>query len=95
MKLVYAASAMADLERIYDYQARNWPGVRKPFEEALARIEQRILVFPKSAPAYGRGTNVRVATFSRYPYRLFYRIGEENIEIIHIRNTSRKPLHRK
>jgi len=36
---------------------------------------------------------VRVVAFVDLPYRLFYRVNEETIEVLAIRHTSRRPLH--
>ena len=34
---------------------------------------------------------VRVIFIRRYPYRLFYRVRDDGLEILHIRHTSRQP----
>ena len=36
---------------------------------------------------------MRVAAFVDFPYRLFYRVNEETIEVLAIRHTSRKPAY--
>jgi plasmid stabilization system protein ParE len=35
---------------------------------------------------------VRVAFSTRYPYRIYYRIGPDEIVILHIRHAARRPL---
>ena len=93
MRLEYTANALADLQEIADYQRTHWPSARKPFEAQLARIEQRLLMFPQSAAELAERPGVRCVCFTRYPYRLFYQVADGTIEILHIHNTSRKPWY--
>jgi plasmid stabilization system protein ParE len=34
---------------------------------------------------------VRVVPLIRYPYKIFYRIADDTVRILHIRHTSRRP----
>jgi toxin ParE1/3/4 len=58
-----------------------------------ARIEQvitRLASNPLSAPAVTERPEVRMALVLRYPYKIFYRISGDAIEILHIRHTVRR-----
>ncbi|MBV8440344.1 MAG: type II toxin-antitoxin system RelE/ParE family toxin [Hyphomicrobiales bacterium] len=75
------ASGLADLESIEDYLRREWPKPRAPFEARLTAIEQRIVMFPLSAPRIQQRPEVLVVAFVEFPYRLFYRIEGDSIGI--------------
>jgi plasmid stabilization system protein ParE len=47
----------------------------------------------RTAPEVAERPGVRVAAFVDFPYRLFYRVNEETIEVLAIRHTSRRPLY--
>ncbi len=93
MRIRYAESALADLDAIHDYQAAHWPRARAAFEARLTAIESRVLQFPNGAPEVAERPGVRVAAFVDFPYRLFYRVNEETIEVLAIRHTSRRPVY--
>ncbi|MBX9778657.1 MAG: type II toxin-antitoxin system RelE/ParE family toxin [Xanthobacteraceae bacterium] len=46
--------------------------------------------FP-SKPKWREHEDIRAAVVRRYPYRIFYTITTDAIEILHIRHTSRRP----
>jgi toxin ParE1/3/4 len=50
-----------------------------------------VSAWPEVAPAVKLVSDIRVVTLSRYPYRIFYRIKPDVIEILHIRHASRAP----
>jgi toxin ParE1/3/4 len=88
MKVRYTPAAFADRERILDYlRERSAGGARNvagSIREAIAQL--------KDHPESGYRTdnpNVRVKFVVRYPYKRFYRVRDE-IEILHIRHTSRR-----
>jgi plasmid stabilization system protein ParE len=91
MRLRYADSALADLDAIHEYQVAHWATARATFEARLTAIEKRVLQFPHSAPEVSERPGVRVVAFIDLPYRLFYRVSEEAIEVLAIRHTSREP----
>lgn len=37
--------------------------------------------------------NVRVLFVGRYPYKFFYRVRGDTVEVLHIRHTSRFPIN--
>jgi plasmid stabilization system protein ParE len=91
MRIRYADSALADLDAIHEYQAVHLPAARAAFEARLTAIEKRVLQFPRGAPEVAERPGVRVVAFVDLPYRLFYRVNAETIEVLAIRHTSRKP----
>ena len=87
----WTAGALADLKSIESYQELHWPKSRAAFEARLTAIERRIVEFPLSASEVEQRPNVRVVAFVDFPYRLFYRVESDAIEVLAIRHTSRRP----
>jgi len=92
MKVVYSKRALADLEQIADYYVAHASrtiaeSIGHQFETVINRIARN----PESAPRVSQRTQVRAATVNRYPFRIFYRLNDDTIDILHIRHTSRRP----
>lgn len=92
MKIVYAEAALVDLDEIYAYQTTHWPASRAPFAARLEEIHQLILDHPFSAPRIAQRPSVRVIGVSPYPYRLFYTLVGERIEVLRVYHVSRRQL---
>jgi plasmid stabilization system protein ParE len=90
MKVVYTDNAVQDLADILEYIATNFPSAYPPFEVRLRAVEQRIGRWPRSVRMVAERPGVRVVPLIRYPYKIFYRVTEEAIELLHIRHTSRQ-----
>jgi toxin ParE1/3/4 len=90
MKVRFSPRAFADREQIFEYlHARSPSGARN----VLASIREAIAQLADQ-PHSGYPTNdpeVRVKFVVRYPYKIFYRVRDDLIEIVHIRHTSRRP----
>jgi toxin ParE1/3/4 len=91
MKIVFTETALSDLNQIFEYLASNYPTLVGPVEQRINSVLARLQDWPESARKVTQRTNVRVAPLIRYPYRIFYRITNETVEIVHIRHTSRRP----
>jgi plasmid stabilization system protein ParE len=86
----WTAGALAELISIESYQRVHWPEARASFERRLTAVERRIAEFPLSAPEVAQRSGVRVAAFIEFPYRLFYSVGSDGVNILSIRHTSRR-----
>jgi toxin ParE1/3/4 len=92
MRLVYSSRALADLEQIANYYADHASQtVAAAIGRQLETVIGRIALNPESAPRVAQRAQVRVATVARYPFRIFYRVNDESIGILHVRHTSRPP----
>ena len=91
MKVVMHPSVHSDLELILEWLNSERPGVVSLFLRQIDEAVARIAVWPRLAPTVGLGNDVRVITLSHYPYRIFYRVGSDAVEILHVRHTSRAP----
>jgi toxin ParE1/3/4 len=90
MKVRYTLRAFAERERIFDYlDVRNPKAAR----EVVGLIKQRIEELGEQ-PHKGRRTNrpgIYTVWITPYRYRVFYRIDDDEVVIIKIRHTSRRP----
>jgi plasmid stabilization system protein ParE len=88
MRVRYTPAAFSDRERIIAYlRERSLSGasnVAASIREAIAQLEEH----PESGYRTDN-SDVRVKFIVRYPYKIFYRVRDE-IEILHIRHTSRR-----
>jgi toxin ParE1/3/4 len=89
MRVRYTPEAFSDRERILEYlKGRSASGSRNVavgIREAVAQLG--------SQPRSGYQTDypgVRVIFVARYPYKIFYRVRDDVVEILHIRHTSRR-----
>jgi len=90
MKVRYTTDAFADRERIFEYLRERSPsGARN----VMASIRDAVRLLGEQ-PYSGYKTDdpeVRVKFVIRYPYKIFYRVRDDVVEIAHIRHTSRRP----
>ena len=91
MKVVYTDEALADLEAILEFIASHYPASYASFERRLQTIEARISAWPQSAQEVAQRPGVRAMPLIRFPYRIFYRIQNEVVEILHIYHAARRP----
>jgi plasmid stabilization system protein ParE len=92
MKVVFTQAALKDLDDILNHLRANFPTLIDPFERRVQAIAARLGKWPESAPLTVERPGLRAASLVRYPYRIFYRVTDDAIEIIRIRHTSRRPL---
>ena len=90
MRVRYSPRAFADREQIFDYLRQRSPdGARN----VMARIRESVGQLAQQ-PHSGYATDdpdLRVKFIGRYPYKIFYRVRDDTVEIIHIRHTARRP----
>ena len=89
MKVVYTDVALRDLDEILTYVATNYPTIAAAFVARLRMIERRIGRWPESAAEVEQRPGVRMAPFIRYPYKVFYRVVGDAVEILHIHHAAR------
>ena len=93
MRLVYSRRALADLEEIASYYTVNAsPTIAQSIERRFVAVIERICRLPEAAPRVSQRSQVPVAAVVRYPFRIFYRVRGDTVDILHIRHTSRRPL---
>jgi toxin ParE1/3/4 len=93
MKLVYSRRALADLTGIATYYSINASqAIAESIERRFIEVTERVGRAPESAPRVEQRSEVRVISVIRYPFRIFYRLRRDSVEILHIRHTSRRPM---
>jgi toxin ParE1/3/4 len=89
MRVRYTPEAFSDRERIIEYlKERSISGAQNvvtSIREAVAQLGKQ----PHSGYRTDR-PDVRVLFVVRYPYKIFYRVRDDVVEILHIRHTSRR-----
>ena len=91
MKLGYAPRALRDLESITAYLAQHSPSGATNVITAIKSSIDTLAAFPEMAPAVDDAGHRRLPVL-RYPYAIFYRIAADELLILHIRHTSRRPF---
>jgi plasmid stabilization system protein ParE len=91
MKVVYTDEALNDLAAIADWLMVHYPRVAPVVEQRIRRVVAHIARWPSSARRIPGTSGVRVAPLGRYPYKIFYRVTADAIEIIHIHHSARQP----
>ena len=89
MKVVFTDDALRDLDEIFQYISAHYPAVYLRFENRLKAIATRIGTWPESAQEVTQRAGVRSVPVIRYPYRLFYRVRAERVEILHVHHVAR------
>lgn len=92
MRLEYSKRAVSDLLTLAADSHREF-GERTAhaIEARIRSVIERIRREPLSAQAVEQRPGVHAVPLVRYPYKIFYRIRNESIIILHIRHTSRRP----
>lgn len=91
MKVIYTAAAQSDLREIGEWLAAHYPGLAPRVERRIRDVVAHIARWPESAPRATGREGVRVVPLGRYPYKVFYRLTADTVEILHIHHASRQP----
>ena len=89
MKVVFTEDALRDLDETFHYISQHYPAAYPGFEARLRAIVTRIGTWPESAQEVEQRGSVRSVPFIRYPYRLFYRVQADRIEVLHLHHSAR------
>jgi plasmid stabilization system protein ParE len=90
MKVIYTDEALQDLDEILGYIGLHYPTISSSFEKRLRIVVSRIGEFPESAQQVEERPGVRVVPLIRYPYKIFYQVTSEAVEILYIHHASRR-----
>jgi len=91
MKVIYTDEALRDLDDIASYLNLHYPTISPAVERRIRAVAARIARWPDSAPRSTKRVGVRVVPLGRYPYKIFYRVTENAVEILHIHHAARRP----
>ena len=90
MKVRYTPRAFADREAIFDFIEQRNPRAAR---EVNAHIDKRIAALGDTVVRHRVIPNLGVHALwlGRYPYIVYYRVGPEEIAVVHIRHAARRP----
>jgi plasmid stabilization system protein ParE len=92
MKVHFTAPARADLESLGTYISLHYPAIAPRVEARIRAIIAHIEQWPESAPVVSQRPGVRMMPVGRYPYKIYYRVEGDRLEILRIRHTAQRPI---
>ena len=95
MKVEYAPRAIRDLQEIGAYyRTAADEKVAAAVAQRIEHVVNLVVRQPNIAPLVPGRASVHVALVLRYPYKIFYRVRADTVQILHIRHTARRPWTR-
>ena len=92
MKIEYSKRAVADLRKIAaDSHEMFGDLVAEALETRIRAVVDHIARDPLSVPEVGQRPGLHVVPLIRYPFKVFYRVLDGSVRILHIRHTARRP----
>jgi plasmid stabilization system protein ParE len=92
MRVRYTLRAHADLEEIYEYLKRA-PTTARSLKSTIERQIGWLGDFPYMAPMTDE-PGIRELTLTRYPYKIYYEVSDDEVWILHIRHARRRRRNR-
>lgn len=90
MKVFLAPRARADLRAIHHYIAADNPPAAKRTLARIRRAVESLATFPELGRAW-EGGPTRALSIAGIPYRIHYRVREDELEILRVFHTARLP----
>jgi plasmid stabilization system protein ParE len=94
MKVEYSNRAVADLRKVSADSLEFGEAVALAVEARIRMVIARIAAHPTAAQRIAERPGVHVVPLIRYPYKIFYRVLDDRVRILHIRHSSRRPWTR-
>ena len=91
MKLRIHRLAVAEIDHEVDYYESQQVGLGAELEDELETAFELIVRFPEAAPQWKRRRDRRVAVLDRFPFVLPYQIVDDEIVILALAHTRRRP----
>jgi toxin ParE1/3/4 len=95
MKVVYTEEALKDLDAVADWLIVHYPAVAPAVARRIRSAVAHIARWPESSRRSAKRSGVRVTSLGRYPYKVFYRVTDDTVEILHIHHAARRPWDEK
>ncbi len=94
MRVRYTLQAQSDLDTIYTYLDERNPAAAQSAKDLIERRIRALGQFPLMAPVTDE-VGILELSIVEYPYKVYYELkGDEEVWIVHIRDTRRKPWRR-
>ena len=92
MRVEYSRRAVADLRKISVDSRRTFGDrVAEALESRIRTVVDLVSREPLSTPEVEQRPGLHVVPLTRYPFKIFYRIVDDSVRILHIRHTARRP----
>jgi plasmid stabilization system protein ParE len=91
MNVVYSPRAMRDLQSISAHLVERNPTGAASVVGAIKSSIETLSFFPQIGRVVDNAGHRRLPVL-RYPYLIYYRVAEDELLILHIRHTSRRPI---
>ena len=91
MKVEYSKRAIADLHKLSIDSLAFGDNVAAAVERRIRTMVAHIARYPYAAQEVTNRPGMHVLPLIRYPYKIFYRVLDDRIRILHIRHTARRP----
>jgi plasmid stabilization system protein ParE len=91
VKVLYSPRAARDLANVGEFLSERSPSGAVAVEHRIRTVVDLIARFPASGRRLEQRPSVSVMPLGNYPYRIFYMTSGEQVTILHIRHSSRKP----
>ncbi|MEI9930971.1 MAG: type II toxin-antitoxin system RelE/ParE family toxin [Rhizomicrobium sp.] len=90
MKIRYTANASAELTQIFDYVAHENPRAAAAIVRRVEVVVGRLALFPGMGHACDV-PGVLIAPLVRYPYAIYYTVEDDDLIVLHIHHSARRP----
>jgi plasmid stabilization system protein ParE len=90
VRVRYTPRAFADREEIFDYLDRRNPRAAREVQAFIIKRIAELGDIPVRHRMIAR-LGVHALFLGRYPYIVYYRVGRDEISIVHIRHVARRP----
>lgn len=91
MKVDYHSQVQKDLDEAWNYYEDASVGLGDRFFDEFLAVIATIQRNPHHWPPADKGR--RVALFSRFPYKLLYRVEPERVKVLVVRHQKRNPTY--
>jgi toxin ParE1/3/4 len=91
LKLRLHRLAVAEIDHEVDYYESCSAGLGAELEDEIDAVIETILQFPRAALQWRNRADRRVAVLDRFPFTLVYQIKADEIVILALAHTSRRP----
>ena len=91
MKLRIHRLAVEEIDHEVDYYESCSAGLGSELEEEIDAVLETILQFPRAAHQWRDRPDRRLAVLDRFPFTLVYQIKADEIVILALAHTSRRP----
>ena len=92
MRVRYTPRARRDIAEIFAYISKDNPDAAKRVRDAILGSIELVAAWPFIGMKNARAPELRSRLVSRYPYRVHYFVGDDEVLILSVWHTARRPF---